>query len=146
MTFLYGSPLVPGKGNIHGIRVLFFTFSKCNSHIVFCSFSSSSLLSTPGLPIVSTLLLVRNSKRGGDRVKIKLFGTAASLPVRKDGGGRAEQAMGSEGGVNRSIHHDCRLTQQKMECWERPLGCEGPGNSNNIFWRLSGCPIREADI
>lgn len=53
----------------------------------------------------------------------------------------------AERGVDRSIHHDhAGLTQQKMECWERPLSCEGPGTPNNIFWRLSGCPIKEADI
>lgn len=55
-----------------------------------------------------------------------------------------EQGRGSEGGADGAIHQG--LTQQKTERWERPLGCKGPANSNDIFGRLSGCPIREADI
>lgn len=80
-----------------------------------------------------------------DRAKIKLFGSVTSLLARKDRGSWTGEE--SEGGVDQSIHHACAgLTQQKMEWWERPLGCKGPGNSNNIFWRLSDCPIWEADI
>lgn len=83
--------------------------------------------------------------RRSDRAKIKLFGSVTSLPARKDRGSWTGEE--SEGGVDQSIHHACAgLTQQKMEWWERPLGCKGPGNSNNIFWRLSDCPIWEADI
>lgn len=43
-------------------------------------------------------------------------------------------SAGSDGGVDRYIHyHYAGMTQQKMECWERPLGCKGPGNSKQYF-------------
>lgn len=71
----------------------------------------------------------------GLEAEIKLLGSATSLPASRDEGAKEEP-----------IGPSITATQQKMERWERPLGCKGPGNSNDIFWRLSDCPIREADI
>lgn len=94
-------------------------------------------------------LLVRRRKGGmvwkSCRAKIKLFGTVTSLPLRKDR--RSWTSEGSDWGVDQSIHHDhAGLTQQKMECQRGLSAARGQGTRNNIFWRLSGCPIREADI
>lgn len=86
-------------------------------------------------------------------MKIKLFGSSVtdllSVTSRVGDGtsGVVEERERENGGVECSIHHrHAGLTQQKTECRVRPLCQQGPGNFNNIFGRLSDCPIKEADI
>lgn len=143
----------------HTLSFCFGVRSTCWSNCIQCTFRIllyASLTAVPLLPFHSfvfpyplfhavhlrlypwvcalCLLSVRRTERArrSCHVTIKLFGTVTSLPLRTDGG--SWTSKGSDRRVDRSIHHDhAGLTQQKMECWERPLSCEGPGNSKQYF-------------
>lgn len=115
-------------------------WQECQPVFFICSFVSFSLLLSfsafKPASVLFCLLPARSRERArvwkSCHAKIKLFGTVTS-PI-EEGWGGVRTREGSGGGVDRSIHHHrAGLTQQKMECWVRPLGCEGPGNSKQYF-------------